>query len=269
MNCVNHSDRQQVAFCQHCGRPVCKECVRRTGTAVFCTGCWTPRATTPPPASFTGNPPAGVAGFGPAYPPPVAGEPSPALAALLGFIPGVGAMYNGQYTKGIAHLIVFAMLIALTNQKGFFVIFIVGWTFYMAIEAYHTASAHRDGRPLPDPFGFNQIPEWFGIGKTTWQGFDQHPTSEASSTSVPGATPTSSASGAASTPPFFKNSIVDPMPTSTPFVPYYRRFPSGAVWLILLGTFFLLNNVGLFHFFHTRFFEDRSREISGCPQLAA
>jgi hypothetical protein len=36
------------------------------------------------------------------------GEPSPGLAALLGFIPGVGAMYNEQYAKGIVHLMVFA-----------------------------------------------------------------------------------------------------------------------------------------------------------------
>jgi hypothetical protein len=190
------------------------------------------------------------------------GEPSPALAAVLGFIPGVGAMYNGQYTKGIAHLIVFVGLVALANQNGFFAFFIAGWIFYMAIEAYHTASARRSGRPLPDPFGLNQIPEWFGIGKTTWQGFGQHPTPGASATpganaaSVSGATQTSSTSGTppAPTPPFFQNSTVNPMPTSTPFVPYYRRFPSGAVWLILLGAFFLLNNAGLFHFFHTRIF---------------
>ena len=42
--------------------------------------------------------------------PPVASAsaPNPGLAALLGLIPGVGAMYNGQYAKGVIHLIVFA-----------------------------------------------------------------------------------------------------------------------------------------------------------------
>ena len=48
-----------------------------------------------------------------AIPPPHApGEPNPGLAALLGFIPGVGAMYNGQYAKGVVHLIVFAILVS-------------------------------------------------------------------------------------------------------------------------------------------------------------
>ena len=31
---------------------------------------------------------------------------SPGLAFLLGFIPGVGAIYNGQYVKGLIHVVV-------------------------------------------------------------------------------------------------------------------------------------------------------------------
>ena len=37
--------------------------------------------------------------------------PSPGVAMLLGFIPGVGAMYNGQFVKGFVHVIIFVMLI--------------------------------------------------------------------------------------------------------------------------------------------------------------
>jgi hypothetical protein len=39
-----------------------------------------------------------------------------------------------------------------------------------------------------------------------------------------------------------------------PNLPYYRRFPSGAIWLIALGVFFLFGNVGLFHVFPGRLF---------------
>jgi hypothetical protein len=94
-------------------------------------------------------------------------EPSPALAAILGFIPGVGAMYNGQFAKGIAHLAIFAVLISLSdNVNEIFGLFAAGWVFYMVFEAYHTAVARRDGLPLPNAFGFNDIGERMGFGKS-------------------------------------------------------------------------------------------------------
>ncbi len=36
----------------------------------------------------------------------------------------------------------------------------------MAFEAYHTAVARRDGLPLPNAFGFNDIGERMGFGKS-------------------------------------------------------------------------------------------------------
>jgi len=153
MNCVNHMDRERVAFCQHCGRPLCEECVRRAGSVVFCEGCWTTRASAPMQPGRSGYPPAG------GYAPVGSDEPSPGLAALLGFIPGVGAMYNGQYLKGIAHLIVFVMLVALADESDYCGLFVFGWICYMAFDAYHTACARRDGTALPDPFGFNDLAE--------------------------------------------------------------------------------------------------------------
>ena len=118
MNCANHPDRERTAFCQNCGKPVCSECVRNIGSSTYCEPCMTARlGATAPPSSFPypgypypGNPQPDPVGYPPAVPPVAVGEPSPGLAALLGFIPGVGAMYNGQYAKGIVHLIVFAVL---------------------------------------------------------------------------------------------------------------------------------------------------------------
>ena len=47
--------------------------------------------------------------------------PSPGLAAVLGFIPGVGAMYNGQFAKALIHVLVFVSIIWITsNGSGFF-----------------------------------------------------------------------------------------------------------------------------------------------------
>jgi hypothetical protein len=100
-----------------------------------------------------------------AYPPPPGTHiPNPLLAGLLGFIPGVGAMYNGQFAKGLAHIAIFAIFTSLANHvSDMFGLFVAGWVIYMAFEAYQTALARRDGSPLPDPFGLNNIGERFGF----------------------------------------------------------------------------------------------------------
>jgi len=72
------------------------------------------------------------------------------LAFALGWIPGVGAIYNGQYAKGIVHAVVFGILCSIldSNLHGLDVIFammLTAWIFYMAFEAYHTASKRRAG----------------------------------------------------------------------------------------------------------------------------
>jgi hypothetical protein len=289
MNCANHPDHERAAFCQHCGKPLCTECVRNVGTSVFCEPCLAARvAGTVPPAGYGypgahGYPPAGA----PAGPPSTPGEPHPGLAALLGFIPGVGAMYNEQYAKGIVHLIVFAILIMLADENGIFGLFIAGWICYMAIEAYHTARARRDGTPLPNPFGLNDLSERLGFGRAWPSGVPQPPQPGAAPTpgtptQGPGAPdpnappanpytppysynysysyvpptaqwavpPDASAYGVPPTPP------VPPIPPTPqypdPNLPFYHRFPSAAIWLIALGALFLIGNIPVFHMIRGR-----------------
>ncbi len=109
--------------------------------------------------------------------PPASGLPNPGLATLLGFIPGVGAMYNGQFAKGIAHVVIFAVLISLSDHvNGIFGLLVAGWVFYMVFDAYQTARARRDGLVAPDPFGLNNIGEKFGIGSgPNWSDFTARP----------------------------------------------------------------------------------------------
>ena len=88
--------------------------------------------------------------------------PSPKLAAILGFIPGVGAMYNGEFAKGFIHVLIFATLIWMTDHvSGIFGLGIAAFVIYMPIEAYQTARAREMGLPAPDPFGFNHL---FSLG---------------------------------------------------------------------------------------------------------
>jgi TM2 domain-containing membrane protein YozV len=163
-NQIGTHDGAPTAFCQNCGKPLNDETKRVVGPAIFCEPCLAARLAGAPGASTAGYAPVNPVA-GPYVPPPPSG-PNPGLAALLGFIPGVGAMYNEQYAKGIVHLMVFAVLVTLASDvNGIFGLFIAGWEFYMIIEAHHTAKARRDGTQLPNPFGLNDIGERLGFGR--------------------------------------------------------------------------------------------------------
>jgi hypothetical protein len=76
---------------------------------------------------------------------------SPGLAFLLGLIPGVGAIYNGQYVKGLVHAVIIGLLLSLANAteessgEPFIVMILVGFWAYMAFEAFHTAKKRQAG----------------------------------------------------------------------------------------------------------------------------
>lgn len=96
--------------------------------------------------------------------------PNPAVAGILaGFFPfGVGAVYCSQYAKGLAHLIIFAMLIFASDHAGRWdFIFGIGIAFfyvYQIIDAVRTAHALQAGQPAPDPYGLAQT---FSFGERT------------------------------------------------------------------------------------------------------
>jgi TM2 domain-containing membrane protein YozV len=95
-------------------------------------------------------------------PPPPPGAPgyvyadvSPGLALFLGMIPGVGAIYNGQYAKGLVHAVVFGVLCSIADSahgSGDFVFGMMAfaWWAYMVFEAYHTARKRRFGEPVDE-----------------------------------------------------------------------------------------------------------------------
>src|ERR1700722_15560694 len=98
MNCANHADIAAVAYCRTCGKPLCVNCARDVRGVIYCEHCLADR--------LEGTVPPGVLP-GPGVPVGVSSGPNPALAGILGAIPfGVGAVYNGQYAKGVAHLVI-------------------------------------------------------------------------------------------------------------------------------------------------------------------
>ena len=241
MDCVNHTGVTATAFCQSCGRALCAECVRKAaGGQVFCEPCWTAWQSYQQPF---------------AAPPP--GAPSPAVAGVLGLIPGVGAMYNGQFIKGLAHVMIFAVLVTMTSAmhgglEVFFGLCIPAWIVYQAFEAYHTALARRDGQPLPDPLGLNELGSWMGAG-----GRGQYPGQAGPGQGQgPGAggyqTPYQGApyqqgpyQGPYTPPPDAANGGVPPVPPVPP-AGWGRKEPIGAIVLIGLGVLFLLGQLDIF-----------------------
>ena len=169
MNCANHADASAVAYCRTCGKALCANCTRPVRGVIYCEDCLGARME-------TGGVPAGTAGFvsgtfppvaaGHVPPPPPVGSsgPNPTVAGILaGFFPfGVGAVYTGQYAKGLAHLLIFALLIAGINIAGSHgsdaleTISIFGLVFfivYQIIDNVRSARAIQAGLPAPDPYG--------------------------------------------------------------------------------------------------------------------
>jgi Domain of unknown function (DUF5668)/B-box zinc finger len=187
MNCATHSDIAAVAFCRTCGKPLCNNCTRDVRGVIYCEACLAARmeGTAPaagyvPPQSYPQNPPQNPPptgyqqfmdqGLGVKVPPGPTSGPNPAVAGILsGFFPiGVGAVYTGQYAKGLAHLAIAVLMIMgvssdevpwqaktiLGISMGFFYI-------YQIIDAIRSAKAVQTGEPVPDPFGLAQA---FGAG---------------------------------------------------------------------------------------------------------
>jgi TM2 domain-containing membrane protein YozV len=165
MNCANHPANPAVAYCRTCGKPLCSTCTRDVKGVVYCENCLAERlgaahpVMTGPAAAFTAvAQPAAMPGSG----------PNPTVAGILaGFFPfGVGAVYTGQYAKGLAHLLIFVALIMGMDQSSpldticaFAFAFFYVW---QIIDAVRTAKAIQFGQPAPDPLGLGHA---FGAGE--------------------------------------------------------------------------------------------------------
>jgi hypothetical protein len=216
MNCAVHNQTQAVAFCRTCGKALCEDCKRDVMGAIYCEPCIAAR--------LQGQPVAGAV----VMPRPIAvpGAPSPVMAGILGFIPGVGAMYNGQFIKAFAHVVIFVLLIMATNNISELFGMLIGFfVFYMVFEAYKTAEARRLGLPAPDPLGLDKMlglqesqPPAAGVP----YGVAVNP-AMAGTPQMPGAPPVQ----------------IEPPPAAS------DNTPVGAIVLLILGFVFLLNNIGL------------------------
>ena len=184
MKCAVHTDVDATGYCRNCGKPMCSACSRPVRDVLYCEDCLatvmghgapapvpaagasgeSPYGSVPRPAESA--PSSATAAAAPAYPRPPgapyqirpAGSSSPAIAFILGLFPGLGAIYNGQYNKGLIHIAIFAsIIVALSTDIGdglgaMLGIFLGGFVFYCAFEAMRTAQAKLAGTAAPsDP----------------------------------------------------------------------------------------------------------------------
>src|SRR3954471_13693227 len=132
MNCTTHPESAATAYCRTCGKAMCDQCKHTVHGVIYCEDCLAHRVNQPTMGAI-----------------PVASPdiPSPGTATFLGFIPGVGAMYNGQFYKGLIHLAIFAGLIGLESAglppglDAVIGISIGFWYIYMIVDANKTAKA--------------------------------------------------------------------------------------------------------------------------------
>jgi hypothetical protein len=165
MNCTTHTQTPAAAYCRTCGKPLCEECKRDVRGVIYCEDCIVAgmQHTLPGAAPASGFVAAAAAA------PPASG-PNPTVAGILaGFFPfGLGAVYNGEYAKGLAHMLFFAVLIAVPHGDGaapavFHGITIAFFYFYQIFDAVRSARAKQMGQPTPDPLGVYRS---LGIGGT-------------------------------------------------------------------------------------------------------
>jgi hypothetical protein len=141
---------------------MCAACARPVRDVLYCEECLATVMGHPAPAPAQPAVPAAAPPM-PAYAPPTVPAPrppgsnSPTIAFILGLFPGLGAIYNGQYNKGLIHIAIFAsIIVALSTDIGeglgaMLGIFLAGFVFYCAFEAMRTAQAKNLGTAPADP----------------------------------------------------------------------------------------------------------------------
>lgn len=141
MKCVYHPANSASARCSACERPLCPACDHRIKGMPCCQDCIVTGIETLRRNAATGR---RVVHHG---------EKSPMLALLLGLIPGLGAAYNGQNIKALAHFVavvglwvvadIFRMPLEIAFGLGG-----VAFYFYSIYDAFQSAQCLRRGEDL-------------------------------------------------------------------------------------------------------------------------
>jgi TM2 domain-containing membrane protein YozV len=136
-----------VGYCRACGKALDQSSVQAAQGGIYC-------KEHVPAEGAAASP------YSSAVPPPIPNPNiSPGAAFVLGLIPGVGAIYNGQYIKGLIHVVILGLLFGIANSdisdsvQPVVVLMIIGFFAYQAFEAFHTAQKRRMGQAVEEMSG--------------------------------------------------------------------------------------------------------------------
>jgi hypothetical protein len=140
MNCAYHSKNPAVVECHRCTRALCTACDHRIRGFPYCQDCIVAGVEVLQQHSISN------------VLPEIRRNNSPIVAALLSFVPGLGAAYNGQTSKAIVHFAIFASFFQLaivtdSVELGLplFVMGFFGTWLFSAVDAFRTAQLLRAG----------------------------------------------------------------------------------------------------------------------------
>ena len=122
MKCYYHPESDSAKACSSCRKLLCSSCSHTIKGTIYCQDCLVAGAEL---AALAASP--RLANY------------SPARAGLFGVVPGLGAVYNGQYVKAVIHFSVFASLVILGGEIGIFVVGAISFYIFMLVDAYRSA----------------------------------------------------------------------------------------------------------------------------------
>jgi hypothetical protein len=139
MKCAVHTEVDATGFCRNCGKAICRECLRDVRGVLYCEPCLAGIVSQPAAPAHMGS--------------------NPTVAFLLGFVPGLGAVYNGEYVKALVHVAIFVILftagvngeLSSGSQAALWICISAFWL-YMAIDAHRSAKLRLAGDAPADPF---------------------------------------------------------------------------------------------------------------------
>lgn len=176
MQCSQHPEIAAAAYCSNCGLALCPDCASSFESRILCFKCLeefraSNQSANSPAAQETRARPDFLV---PPIPPSGKGYPfcPPGISLLLGFIPGVGSICNGDYFKAFLQVLIFGSLVSLSasDEAGdlgpVFGVLTAAVYIYMPVEAYHVAKKRTlalQGITVITPFEKIKFPElWTG-----------------------------------------------------------------------------------------------------------
>lgn len=125
MKCSYHPAIESQESCNACGKALCVECAHKIKGRAHCQDCLIEGAEWAATIKGLKLP-----------------SDSPRRAALCAIIPGLGAVYNGEYLKAITYFAVWAALAMLGSQiNGIFVFASIVFVLFTIFDAYRSAEA--------------------------------------------------------------------------------------------------------------------------------